>query len=371
MGNLLILLIIVCMQKITTIFVILLILASYFIFINFDRAGSQNKDEITIGLIAGLSGPFASTGENVLKGAQLAVEDWNTDPNNRKVRLIVEDDAFDPKKGLSAYQKLKSVNTIDGLFNMTSPTMNVLYPTIVNESLVIIQFGEQDINPSADNVFNIGSSVPVQKSAGEYLQQTRPNDSVIVVMNNDSTLNRFVQGFESGYGSEIKKFKMSYSEADFKSTAAQIISENPDTIVIAMIPDSAIPLINALAIYDKRPNIIFSFFSLEDYEKLGENISYIEGAEIVSFKDGTTSSFKDSFVDRFGQKPGVYADYAYDGMRALISSYDKDENKWKKNITKLHYDGVSGIVEFDSTGTRKTEIQMQKIDAGKLVNIDY
>ncbi len=67
-----------------------------------------SKNEIVIGTIQDLSGPIAAFGKQIRNGMQLRVDELNEQNGiaGRKVKLIVEDSAYDPKKAVLAAQKL-------------------------------------------------------------------------------------------------------------------------------------------------------------------------------------------------------------------------------------------------------------------------
>ncbi len=67
-----------------------------------------SKDEILVGSIQDLSGPIAAFGKAVRQGMVLRAEEINEQGgiNGRKIKLIVEDDGYDPKKAVLAAQKL-------------------------------------------------------------------------------------------------------------------------------------------------------------------------------------------------------------------------------------------------------------------------
>ena len=71
------------------------------------QQGVSDK-EITIGSIQDLSGPIAGFGKAIRNGLMLRVDEINEQGgiNGRKIKLIVEDDAYDPKKAVLAAQKL-------------------------------------------------------------------------------------------------------------------------------------------------------------------------------------------------------------------------------------------------------------------------
>lgn len=76
--------------------------------------------EIVIGSHQDLSGPVASLGGPLRDGMVLAVEDINAAGgiHGRRLRLVVEDTSFDPKKAVLATQKLL---TQDKVFAMVAP----------------------------------------------------------------------------------------------------------------------------------------------------------------------------------------------------------------------------------------------------------
>ncbi len=69
-----------------------------------------SKNEIVVGSIQDLSGPIVALGKNVQNGMILRTEQVNAAGgiNGRKMKLVIEDSGYDPKKGVLAAQKLLS-----------------------------------------------------------------------------------------------------------------------------------------------------------------------------------------------------------------------------------------------------------------------
>src|SRR6059036_758717 len=99
-----------------------------------------NKTEITIGSIQDLSGPIAGFGKAVRLGMMLRVDEANEQGgvNGRKIKLLVEDSAYDPKKAVLAAQKL--VNQ-DKIFAMVAHI-----GTAQNNAAMPVQFEKNVIN---------------------------------------------------------------------------------------------------------------------------------------------------------------------------------------------------------------------------------
>ena len=73
-----------------------------------------SKDEILIGTIQDLSGPLAGFGKQARNGMLLRVDELNEQGSihGRKLKLIAEDDGYDPKKAVLAAQKLVNQDKI-------------------------------------------------------------------------------------------------------------------------------------------------------------------------------------------------------------------------------------------------------------------
>lgn len=99
-----------------------------------------SKNEIVLGSIQDLSGPIAGFGRQARNGMQLAADEINEQGgvNGRKIKLIVEDHAYDPKKAVLAAQKL--VNQ-DKIFMMVGHI-----GTAHNMAAMPIQFEKNVIN---------------------------------------------------------------------------------------------------------------------------------------------------------------------------------------------------------------------------------
>ena len=99
-----------------------------------------SKDEIVVGSIQDLSGPIAGFGKQVRAGMLLRVDEINEQGgiNGRKLKLIVEDSAYDPKKAVLAAQKL--VNQ-DKIFIMVGHI-----GTAQNNAAMPVQFEKNVIN---------------------------------------------------------------------------------------------------------------------------------------------------------------------------------------------------------------------------------
>ena len=76
-------------------------------------------------------------------------------------------------------------------------------------------------------------------------------------------------------------------------------------------------------------------------------------------------SFQNEFHNKYGKKPGAVAAYAFDGMNLIIEAVRNsgfDREKIQGAMSKIHYKGVTGPIQFDEKGNR--------LDAAQLIELN-
>lgn len=92
--------------------------------------------EVKIGLHTDLSGPLTAWGVQQRAGMQMALEEINSAGgiHGRKIRLIIEDSAYDPKKAVLATQKLLNRDKVFAFVgNLGTPLVVATAPLIVRK----------------------------------------------------------------------------------------------------------------------------------------------------------------------------------------------------------------------------------------------
>ena len=95
-----------------------------------------SKNEIVIGSIQDLSGPIAAFGKQVRFGMQLRVDELNEQSggiHGRKIKLLIEDSQYDPKKAVLAAQKLVNQDKIFVMAGHIGTTNNLATMPILFE----------------------------------------------------------------------------------------------------------------------------------------------------------------------------------------------------------------------------------------------
>ncbi len=105
------------------------------------QAQSQgvSKDMITIGTIQDLSGPLAGFGKQIRAGMQLRIDELNEQGgvNGRRMKLLVEDSGYDPKRAVLAAQKLVNQDKIFAMVGHIGTAQNLAAMPVQFEKNVI------------------------------------------------------------------------------------------------------------------------------------------------------------------------------------------------------------------------------------------
>ena len=76
-------------------------------------------------------------------------------------------------------------------------------------------------------------------------------------------------------------------------------------------------------------------------------------------------AFRQAYQKNYGRMPGMVAAYAFDGMNLLIeairTSGTPEREKIQQALSKIHYEGVTGRIQFDSKGNRAGSVDLKSI----------
>lgn len=214
-------------------------------------AGAQqqqgiSKDEILIGTIQDLSGPLAGYGKQARNGMLLRIDEINEQGgiNGRKIKLLVEDHGYDPKKAVLAAQKLVSK---DKIFMMVGHI-----GTAQNNAAMPIQFEKDVINffpltaaremyePFHRLKFSVVSTYYEQlKGALPKLVKQKDIKKVCAIYQDDEFGLEVLRGAEDGLKQEnmtlTEKTSFKRGATDFSSQVAKMKASGCELVVLGTI----------------------------------------------------------------------------------------------------------------------------------------
>lgn len=155
-------------------------------------------------------------------------------------------------------------------------------------------------------------------------------------------------------------FLLSYenSNPDFNILIDKIRKADIGAIILFGKPSASVRLIQQLK-QNKINKPLFGALSLLNEDELADqdmkyydNVVMVASGNLSGSKDLT---FSEEFRKIYGKQPGAVAAYSFDGMSLLLEAIRKggtDRIEIQRILTKIHFEGVTGPIQFDDKGKR-------------------
>ena len=290
--------------------------------------------EIVLGTHQDLSGPIKSWGVPVTNGMKLAVEEVNAAGgiNGRKLKLIVEDSGYDPKRAVLATQKLVEK---DKIFAMLAPMGS---PTVLAAQDILLEAGIPQLFPVTSAEFtykmepgkpqdrlkfnNVPPYIESVRSGARYLMQTKGIKKPCVIYQDDE----FGKNVHDGFTQAVADVKLqaasttSYKRgaSDFSSQVAKMKAEGCDFVVLGTIVRETV------GVMAEGKKIGFSpiYFgstaaNVVEVPALGKEITegfYAVGGMEIPYRDTSTGKAKEwaeTYFKTFNMEPNTQSALGY------------------------------------------------------------
>lgn len=226
------------------------LLAAAAVSLNAPGAGAQvqgvTDTEVVLGSHLDLSGPINSWGLPIKNGLEMAVEEINAAGgiHGRKVRLIVEDSGYDPKKAVLVTQKMLAQDRIFAMVAaMGSPTAAATMPLVLKAGLphlFPITPAELFFDPFHKLKFALFSPYYDDIRTGvKYLVQTRGKKKVGILYQDDEFGANILKGVKDQLAAMnlplVSTTSYKRGATDFSSQIARLKSDGVDVVVLGTI----------------------------------------------------------------------------------------------------------------------------------------
>ena len=306
-----------------------------------------SKDEILLGSIQDLSGPIAGFGKQARLGMLLAVDEINEQGgiNGRKVKILVEDSAYDPKKAVLAAQKL--VNQ-DKIFMMVGHI-----GTAQNMAAMPVQFEKNVANffpiTAAREMYEPFHKLKYSYAAPYYdqmrlavpkLVKEKAAKKVCTLYQDDDFGLEVLKGGEDGLKTIGMEFaeKTSYKRGatDFSSQVSKMQASGCDFIVLGTIIRETIGAVATARKLGYNPTFIGTSAAYTDLiHKLGGpamNGVYATMTVQNPYTDEQSPAIRfwaNKYKTKFNEDPTVFSVYGY----SIVNIFASVANKAGKNLS--------------------------------------
>ena len=298
-----------------------------------------SKNEIVLGSIQDLSGPLASLGKQVRYGMQLRVDELNEQSggiHGRKIRLLIEDSQYDPKKAVLATQKLVNQDKIFAMVGHIGTTSNL--------AAMPIQFAKNvpNLNPitASKEMYEPFHKLKFAFSASYFdqmrvfapkLAKEKGAKKVCTMHQDDDFGTEVMNGAEAG----LKTIGMTLAEkttyktgaTDFSSQVARLKAANCDMVILGTVLRETIGTIGTARRTGYNPVFLGSSAAYFDLvHKLGgKAMDGLYAAMTVQnpYLDSASQPLRfwaTKYQTKFNEEPAVFSVYGYTAIDNFITA---------------------------------------------------
>ena len=306
-----------------------------------------SKTDITLGSIQDLSGPLAGFGKQVRAGMQLRVDELNEQGgvNGRRIRLLVEDSGYDPKRAVLAAQKLVNQDKIFAMVGHIGTAQNLAAMPVQFDKNVVNFFpvtaAREMYEPFHRLKYSFAATYYDQiRLAAPKLVKEKGAKKVCSIYQDDEFGLEIQRGAEEG----LKSIGMTVAEkttfkrgaTDFTSQVARLKAANCDFVVLGTLIRETIGTIATARRTGFNPTFLGSTGAYTDLiHKLGGpamNGLYAAMTVQNPYLDEASQPIRfwaTKYKTKFNEDPTVFSVYGYN----VIDSFIRAAQKAGPNLT--------------------------------------
>ena len=340
-----------------------------------------STESIKIGSILILSGQGASWGEATKNGVDLAIKDINSNGgvNGQKLEAIHEDDSSDPKKAVSAFNKLVDQNKVKFIIGPNWSNTGLAVKSLAeNRQVVMISpsLGVKEFNEGGKYTFNTWPhDFILSQHLAEYVYRNGYK-KVALIGAKDVWVEDQTKAFESKFkelGGEVKLvYEPNLDTRDLRTEISKI-KNNKDVQAIVMTTDGY-DLTVLAARQIKELGIKLPLFNITvDNKIVADCGANCEGMIFPTFLT-PTEAFATRYKSTYNREVEIGADSGYDAVMLLVQAIKATRStdpvqiqSYLNNIA--NYTGVSGKLQADGEGGFVKDYLVKKVHNGLTTSI--
>ena len=337
------------------------------------------KPIIKIGASLQLTGGIAHHGEDMRDAILLAKENLPKD-TKFEYELVIEDDAFEPKKTALVTNKFVSIDKVDAILSFGAGTGAVISP--IAEQNKIIHFGQSLTSRVAEGDFNFISFIKPEEEARVMIEQFLKRGIkkiALFSLNMEGPLAVSNSIKKEAIANDIEvvfEDIANFGEKDFRTSILKAKATNPDIYI----PIFFSPELEILTKQIREAGIVTPLTTVELFGGATEP----ELFEGLWFVDATNpkSSFTEGFKERYGKDTLTYGSFSYDAFNIIVQGYetaavaaDAVDGKPTQEavieaIHKVDMEGLRGKITMDEAGWVFYPATVKVMKNGKPVLLD-
>ena len=299
--------------------------------IPFSAAAADTREPLRIGFIGALSGTASPYGIASKNGIELAREELAARTENLLIEIQYEDDGFDTKRTIAAYNKLRLTKSPALFFSVGSSPSNGLAPLAEkNKSFLFAWASDPKVSSNRQFVIRIYPSGIAEGEAIGREAKRRNLGKVGLFYGQNDYANSVIQGFRKIYpeGDIVSAEAVESNVEDFRALLARSRSRGANALFNCLdIPWSLVKQARAL----RYTGEIFGCETMNQTPPDAPSSDAIEGSWFATVP--IAPSFREKYRNRFGNEEVISGAAVFYDLMMLIA-----ENRAKQG-------DISALVE--------------------------
>ena len=350
-----------------------------------DDSKKSTEGPIKIALVDAQSGQLSSLGAWELKGAKLAVNEWNKAGgiNGRQIQLDVFDDQGDPTTGTNVARKIVSEGYIAMLGTAESAVTIAMAPILRDAKIPNITSGQSPGLVAVGSPFlflNGPTSTTYDATLAKYLVETKGLKNIAMITNNGAygkgEHDAFLKALSARNVTPVADQVVTADQKDFSAVLTGIRQKNPEVIFLgAEEVESGLIVKQARSLGITAPFAGGAPMGTPVFADTA-GLANIEGSIVSSpylSNDVSEASrkFAAAYKAAYGEDAELHGAKAYDGAQILLTAL-KNSNiatgqALADAIRAVKHEGLLGNFSYDNTGVGISATAIGEIENGKLV----
>jgi branched-chain amino acid transport system substrate-binding protein len=351
------------------------------------------EDMIKVGVVLPLTGPFTSTGRQILSGAQLYLQRNGDEVAGKKIKLIVRDDANAADQTKRLTQELivnEKVSVLAG-YGLT-PLAFTAAPIATTAQMPMVVMGAATSSVTEKSPFIVRTSFP--QGASPYIL------AAWMARNGIKTAATLVSDFAPGYDSEavfssvfqaaggkvLDKIRVPLQSPDFAPFLQKARDVGPEALFVFVPAGQAATMFRQFVErgLDKSGIRLFGAGDVTDDDVLNSigdaAIGTVTAHQYSAHhKSPANTAFREEFQKLAGTRPNFFAVGGYDGMHLIKAALEKTSGDATgvalvEAMKGMAWDSPRGPISIDpATRDIVQDIYIRKVEKidGQLWNVEF
>jgi branched-chain amino acid transport system substrate-binding protein len=340
-------------------------------------AGPALADEIKIGLMAPLTGPWASEGQEMKRNVELLADEQNAKGglNGKKVVIVVEDDGGDPRTASLAAQKLTTKGVVAVIGTYGSAVTEASQSILDEASIVQVANGSTAVRLTEKGLKYFFRTCPRDDEQGRVAAGLieKSKAKKVAILHDNSAYSKGladeINALVKGKTNVVFFDALTPKEQDYSAILTKLKAAGPEMVFFTgYYPEAGLLLKQKRQMGWSVPFVGGDAINNPDLVKIAgkeaaEGFSFLSPPVPKDLDTPEAKAYVAAYQKKFGEAPSsIYGVLAGDGLRVVMKAIEGSKATGADAIRAYltgslkAFPGFTGKIEFNQKGDRVGEL---------------